>query len=103
MKFLQNLFCNFASVNNFNLMSAIKIGIIGLGYVGLPLARLFAMKYNVIGFDVNDKRVSNLKKGEDYTQEVDSSLLKQVLLNNYNEDNGLYVTSDPNYLKDCNY
>ena len=84
-------------------MSAIKIGIIGLGYVGLPLARLFAMKYNVIGFDVNDKRVSNLKKGEDYTQEVDSSLLKQVLLNNYNEDNGLYVTSDPNYLKDCNY
>ena len=103
MKFLQNLFCNFAFVNNFNLMSAIKIGIIGLGYVGLPLARLFAMKYNVVGFDVNDKRVSNLKKGEDYTQEVDSGLLKQVLLNNYNDDNGLFVTSDSNYLKECNY
>ena len=84
-------------------MSAIKIGIIGLGYVGLPLARLFAMKYNVVGFDVNDKRVSNLKKGEDYTQEVDSGLLKQVLLNNYNDDNGLFVTSDSNYLKECNY
>ncbi|MDD7913399.1 nucleotide sugar dehydrogenase [Polaribacter ponticola] len=84
-------------------MTAIKIGIIGLGYVGLPLARLFAEKYNVIGFDVNEKRVENLRLGVDFTQEVSSDLLEGVLLNNYSHNNGLFVTSNSEYLKNCNY
>ena len=45
----------------------IKIAIIGLGYVGLPLARLFATKYAVIGFDINTQRVSELMSGTDTT------------------------------------
>ncbi|PCH53671.1 MAG: UDP-N-acetyl-D-galactosamine dehydrogenase [Flavobacteriaceae bacterium] len=57
-----------------------KIAIIGLGYVGLPLARLFATKYPVIGFDINEQRVSELKKGVDKTLEVSDDILKAVLL-----------------------
>ena len=49
----------------------IKIAIIGLGYVGLPLARLFATKYPVVGFDINRKRVEELMKGIDHTLEVE--------------------------------
>lgn len=60
----------------------IKIAIIGLGYVGLPLARLFATKYPVVGFDINKQRVSELKKGTDSTLEVSEELLKAVLLDN---------------------
>ena len=59
---------------------SIKIAIIGLGYVGLPLARLFATKYPVIGFDTNKQRVSALKSGIDNTLEVSEELLKAVLL-----------------------
>ena len=84
-------------------MNDIKIAIIGLGYVGLPLARLFATKYNVTGFDVNRTRVSELKKGIDSTQEVEGRLLKSVLNQNKNEEKGLFVTSDSEYLKYCNY
>jgi len=51
-------------------MSTIKIGIIGLGYVGLPLARLFASKYPVVGFDIDAKRISELQAGIDSTLEV---------------------------------
>ena len=58
----------------------IKIAIIGLGYVGLPLARLFATKYPVIGFDTNKQRVAALKNGVDSTLEVSDELLKAVLL-----------------------
>ncbi|MFZ2284986.1 MAG: nucleotide sugar dehydrogenase, partial [Lutibacter sp.] len=58
----------------------IKIAIIGLGYVGLPLARLFATKYPVVGFDINKQRVAELKKGTDSTLEVSEKLLKAVLL-----------------------
>ena len=58
----------------------IKIAIIGLGYVGLPLARLFATKYPVVGFDINKQRVAELKKGTDSTLEVSEELLKAVLL-----------------------
>ena len=60
-------------------MNGIKIAIIGLGYVGLPLARLFATKYPVIGFDINKDRVATLNKGIDDTLEVDSSSLNAVL------------------------
>ncbi|MDO9136806.1 MAG: nucleotide sugar dehydrogenase [Lutibacter sp.] len=59
----------------------IKIAIIGLGYVGLPLARLFATKYPVVGFDINKQRVAELKKGTDSTLEVSEELLKAVLVN----------------------
>ena len=84
-------------------MSKIKIGIIGLGYVGLPLARLFATKYAVIGFDINTKRVDDLKKGRDFTQEVDDNLLKAVLTNVSSDKNGLFITDSSTFLKGCNY
>ena len=84
-------------------MSKIKIGIIGLGYVGLPLARLFATKYAVVGFDINLNRVADLKKGTDFTQEVDDSLLKEVLTYDSNPEVGLFITADSEFLQDCNY
>lgn len=56
-----------------------KIAIIGLGYVGLPLAIEFAKKYNVIGFDIDGERTSELQKGEDRTKEADLFLLKEVI------------------------
>lgn len=57
-----------------------KIAVIGLGYVGLPLARLFATKYPVIGFDINQKRINELREGKDLTLEVEDEILKEVLL-----------------------
>ena len=57
------------------------ISIIGLGYVGLPLAVAFAKKYKVIGFDINKKRIEELKKGYDRTREVSEKELKSVILN----------------------
>lgn len=59
-----------------------KIAIIGLGYVGLPLARLFAEKYPVVGFDINEARVAQLNQGIDDTLEVSKELLESVLKNN---------------------
>lgn len=58
-----------------------KIAIIGLGYVGLPLARLFATKYPVVGYDINQKRIDQLQKGHDSTLEVADADLQAVLLN----------------------
>jgi UDP-N-acetyl-D-galactosamine dehydrogenase len=84
-------------------MSAIKIAIIGLGYVGLPLARLLATKYAVVGFDINLNRVADLKKGIDATQEVDNKLLQKVLTNTQGKEKGLFITADATYLKDCTY
>ena len=81
----------------------IKIAIIGLGYVGLPLARLFATKYNVIGFDINTNRIAELKKGTDRTLEVSDTILKGVLVNNSESKKGLYCTTEINNIKDCNY
>ena len=60
-----------------------KIAVIGLGYVGLPLARLFATKYPVIGLDINAARVEELKKGHDSTLEVEDEVLQNVLLQKY--------------------
>lgn len=57
-----------------------KITVIGLGYVGLPLARLFAEKYPVVGFDINQERVEKLNQGHDDTLEVSDELLQSVLL-----------------------
>lgn len=79
-----------------------KIAIIGLGYVGLPLARLFATKYSVVGFDINTKRISELNIGIDITQEVDKETLLSVLQYDVNEC-GLHCTSNIEEIKDCNY
>ena len=84
-------------------MKSIKIGIIGLGYVGLPLARLFATKYKVVGFDINSQRVEDIKNGNDYTNEVDRKLLEEVLITSYEDEKGLFVTTNTTDLASCNY
>jgi UDP-N-acetyl-D-galactosamine dehydrogenase len=81
-----------------------KIAVIGLGYVGLPLARLFATKYNVVGFDINQTRIKELQEGHDGTMEVEDEVLKSVLINsNYNEGNGLFCSYDLKDIQECNY
>jgi UDP-N-acetyl-D-galactosamine dehydrogenase len=87
----------------YKLIENIKIAIVGLGYVGLPLARLFATKYSVIGFDINESRVASLKSGTDTTLEVDDVTLQKVLVENPNTEKGLYCTTSLNDLADCNY
>ena len=57
-----------------------KIGIIGLGYVGLPLAVEFGRKYKTLGYDINSERVKLLKKGHDSTLEVEDDDLKSILI-----------------------
>lgn len=78
------------------------IAIIGLGYVGLPLARLFATKYKVIGFDINSARVSELQQGTDSTLEIDQATLKAVVVTSQDQlnqkDQGLYCTTDQAHL-----
>jgi len=81
----------------------IKIAIIGLGYVGLPLARLFATKYSVVGFDINKERISELIKGIDTTLEIETDILKSVLQNEPSNKLGLYCTSDIKDIAACNY
>ncbi len=81
---------------------ASKIAIIGLGYVGLPLARLFATKYSVIGFDINKKRIDDLNLGHDYTLEIDENQLKSVLVSNSESDKGLYCTNNIETIASCN-
>jgi len=80
-----------------------KIAIIGLGYVGLPLARLFATKYSIVGFDINTDRITELMSGIDSTLEVDNEALKSVLLNDVSDSNGLFCTNQLDKIKDCNY
>ena len=84
-------------------MKEIKIGVIGLGYVGLPLARLFATKYAVVGFDINQQRVNELMAGKDSTLEVASDTLKTVLVEASSSEKGLFCTTDIQDIKDCNY
>jgi UDP-N-acetyl-D-galactosamine dehydrogenase len=83
--------------------SNIKIAVIGLGYVGLPLARLFATKHAVIGFDINQSRVASLKTGTDTTLEVSDAVLQKVLLDKPGDAVGLYCTSVLDEIADCNY
>jgi UDP-N-acetyl-D-galactosamine dehydrogenase len=80
-----------------------KIAVIGLGYVGLPLARLFATKYAVVGFDINTIRVAELESAFDATLEIDSIALNKVLVKNPSIDQGLFVTSSVNNIRNCNY
>jgi UDP-N-acetyl-D-galactosamine dehydrogenase len=85
------------------LNTAIKIAVIGLGYVGLPLARLFATKYAVTGFDINQSRINALKLGNDGTLEIDAASLQEVLLESKSSGIGLYCTSSLDEIADCNY
>jgi UDP-N-acetyl-D-galactosamine dehydrogenase len=80
-----------------------KIAIIGLGYVGLPLARLFATKYSVVGFDINQKRINELNSGNDVTLEIDEITLKKVLVSNSSAEKGLFCSHNLEDIKDCNY
>ena len=75
----------------------IKIAVIGLGYVGLPLARLFSTKFPTIGYDLNAKRVDALNNGHDDTLEVDDELLQQAL------KSGFKCTTDLSQISDCNF
>ena len=78
-------------------LSDIKICVIGLGYVGLPLARLFSTKFPTIGFDINNRRVEDLMQGHDSTLEVDDHLLQDAINNH-----GFRCTSLLDEIKDCN-
>tara|TARA_R110000868_G_scaffold68459_4_gene202356 strand:+ start:3890 stop:5173 length:1284 start_codon:yes stop_codon:yes gene_type:complete len=84
-------------------MSSIKIGVVGLGYVGLPLASLFATKYSVVGFDTNTNRIKDLREGIDRTLEIDSQTLKPILKSTSDSKNGMFCTYYIEDLKDCNY
>ena len=75
-----------------------KIGVIGLGYVGLPLARLFSTKYKTVGYDFNQERVDALMAGHDATLEVDDNLLQEAI-----NKNGFKCTSNIEDIKDCNF
>jgi UDP-N-acetyl-D-galactosamine dehydrogenase len=81
----------------------IKIAIIGLGYVGLPLARLFATKFPVIGFDINQNRIAELNSGQDLTLEVEEDILKAVLTPSIPVDKGLFCSANINDIANCNY
>lgn len=75
----------------------IKICVIGLGYVGLPLARLFSTKYKTVGFDMSQRRVDGLMAGHDNTLEVSDELLQSAIAN------GFVCTTDIEKIRDCNF
>ncbi|WP_455626526.1 nucleotide sugar dehydrogenase [Parabacteroides sp.] len=79
-------------------MKQFKICVIGLGYVGLPLARLFATKYPTVGFDMNQARVDALNGGHDTTLEVDDALLHEAI-----DKHGFRCTTDIEEIRDCNF
>lgn len=76
----------------------LNICVVGLGYVGLPLARLFSTKYKTIGFDMNQKRVDALNKGHDVTLEVSDDLLKEAI-----DKHGFKCTTNITEIRDCNF
>ena len=77
-------------------MKSYKIGIIGLGYVGFPLACLFAKKYPTVGYDPYQERVARLSEGVDVTNEIGTEVI-QARLNTH-----LRCTANPDELRDCN-
>jgi len=79
-----------------------KIGIVGLGYVGLPLAVEFAKKYKTVGFDINPERVNNINNFKDVTLEVSKENLKKVIVKT-KDKNGLYCSIDSEDLRNCNF
>ena len=87
-------------------MPSIRIAVIGLGYVGLPLARLFATKYPVVGFDVNQQRVNEINQGIDRTLEVDEQILRASLVSENpvtTGTNGLFCSFQLEDIKGCNF
>lgn len=84
-------------------MNKDRIAIIGLGYVGLPLARLFATKYSVVGFDINQERVDELISGTDSTLEVEDEILQSVLVEKPSDANGLFCSTSVDDIRGCNY
>jgi UDP-N-acetyl-D-glucosamine/UDP-N-acetyl-D-galactosamine dehydrogenase len=83
-------------------MKSYKISMIGLGYVGLPLAVEFAKHYPVIGFDINQDRIAGINLGHDSTLEVEDDNLQSVLTKNISSENGLYLTHKLEEIRDCN-
>ena len=81
----------------------IKVTVLGLGYVGLPLARLLATKFPVIGFDINEPRINELNKGIDNTLEVEEDLLKSVLVSSPKMEKGLFCSANLEDTSDSNY
>lgn len=79
-------------------MKQTKIGVIGLGYVGLPLARLFSTKFETVGFDMNQARVDALMSGHDATLEVADDLLQDAINNH-----GFKCTTSLDEIRDCNF
>jgi len=75
-----------------------KIAVIGLGYVGLPLARLFSTKFKTIGYDMNERRVAGLMAGHDATLEVSDELLQEAI-----NKHGFICTTDLDAIRDCNF
>ncbi len=71
-----------------------KLAVVGLGYVGLPLAHAFSEKYEVVGFDINQDKIDLLKRGIDPTGEISDSNLKNCRID---------FSTDPNKLKDCKF
>lgn len=78
-------------------MEEVKIAVIGLGYVGLPLARLFSTRYKTIGFDMNQSRVNTLMSGHDATLEVEDQMLQDAI------SKGFKCTTNINEIKDYNF
>ena len=80
------------------ILDEIIIAVIGLGYVGLPLARLFSTKFPTVGYDMNQSRVDELMKGHDATLEVSDELLQEAI-----NKNGFFCTTDLEKIRDCNF
>lgn len=83
-------------------MENYSIAIIGLGYVGLPLAMAFGEKYPVIGFDINAERIQQLKAGIDHTGEADKEALVRITKHQQTTATGIYFSNEPDALKECN-
>ena len=79
-------------------MKDIKIAVIGLGYVGLPLARLFSTKFPTIGYDINPSRVQRLMQGHDDTLEVEDEILQEAITKH-----GFVCTNELDKIRDCNF
>ncbi|WP_422080640.1 nucleotide sugar dehydrogenase [Ulvibacterium sp.] len=80
-----------------------RIAVIGLGYVGLPLAQLFATKYSVVGFDIKKDRVRELQLGHDSTLEVEDKVLQSVLKSSPDTKIGLFCTEAIKHILPCSY
>lgn len=89
--------------SNNDIVENARIAVIGLGYVGLPLAVEFAKKYPVVGFDINEVRIAELRSGHDRTLEVADENLRQVLANDFNSEKGLSFGHEADSIAHCNF